>query len=260
MVDATQASGHQLANRTAVITGAASGIGRASALRFALEGAHVAIWDIRKDRIDEAVAEIRAAGGRADGFEVDIANAASVESAASATISALGNVTVIMNNAGVLDDYATVLDTDEALWDWTFGVNLKGMFLVTRALLPSMLAAGGGAIVNTASVSAFIAGGGGISYTTSKHGVIGFTRQMASDYAHQGVRVNAIAPGAVETGMTADILNNEELPVVHALREAPAGRHAQPSELANVALFLASDEASFVHGAVYIADGGWTIR
>jgi 3-oxoacyl-[acyl-carrier protein] reductase len=260
MSGSTNTFGQRLAGRTAVITGAASGIGRASALRFALEGAHVAVWDLRKDRIDEAVEEIRAAGGRADGFEVDIANSSSVLSAAKATCGVLGNIGIIMNNAGVLDHYANALDSDEALWDWTMGVNLKGMYLVSRALLPSMLEAGGGAIVNVASISAFIAGGGGIAYTTSKHGVIGFTRQMAFDYAHQGVRVNAVAPGAVETGMTADILNNEELPVVHALRKAPAGRHAQPSEIANVALFLASDEASFVYGAVYVADGGWTIR
>lgn len=259
MQDIITGSG-RLAGKTAVITGAASGIGRASARRFAAEGAHVAIWDLRQDRIDETVAQIRAEGGRADGFAVDVASGASVEAAANATVAALGNVTVIMNNAGVLDDYATALETDEALWDRTMGVNLKGMYLVSRALLPSMLAAGGGAIVNVASIAGFIAGGGGIAYTTAKHGVIGFTRQMASDYAPRGIRVNAVAPGAVETGMTAGILNNEELPVVHALRQAPAGRHAQPSEIANVALFLASEEASFVHGAIVLADGGWTIR
>ncbi|AHK34256.1 3-oxoacyl-ACP reductase [Rhodococcus sp. ACS1] len=252
--------GTRLANRKAVVTGGASGIGRASALRFAMEGARVVIWDLNKERIDETVEFIRNCGGDAAGVQVDISDTASVEAAAEESIRILGEVTVIMNNAGILDDYATALETDDALWDKVVGVNLKGMFLVSRALLPSMLAAGGGAIVNTASVSALIAGGGGIAYTTSKHGVIGFTKQMAFDYAHQNVRVNAIAPGAVETEMTKDILNNEELPVVEALRKAPAGRHAQPSELANVALFLASDEASFVHGAVYMADGGWTIQ
>lgn len=252
--------GTRLLDRKAVVTGGASGIGFASAMRFAQEGAEVAIWDIDKSRIEECVESIRATGAVAYGFQVDISNTESVAAAAEATVATLGSVTVIMNNAGVLDDYATVLDTDDALWDRTFGVNIKGMFLVTRALLPAMLSAGGGAIVNTASVAAFIAGGGGIAYTSSKHAVIGFTKQMSFDYAKQGVRVNAIAPGAVETGMTKDILNDEDLPVVAALRSAPAGRHAQPSELANVALFLASEEASFIHGAIYLVDGGWTIQ
>jgi 3-oxoacyl-[acyl-carrier protein] reductase len=244
-----------------VVTGGASGIGLAIARRFLEEGAEVVIWDVRPAAVDEAVNSLRKVSESAHGVVVDIADSTSVSEAADETLQILeSGVTVLVNNAGVLDDYKPILETSEELWDRTLGVNLKGMFLTTKALLPSMLAAGGGAIVNTASVSAIIAGGGGPAYTSSKHGVVGFTKQMASDYASQGVRVNAIAPGAVATGMTKDILDNEELDVVQALRASPAGRHAEPDELASVALFLASDEAQFVHGAVFVADGGWTIR
>ena len=257
----TRKTGQRLTGQRAVVTGGASGIGLASAARFMAEGADVVIWDVRPTAVEEAVQQLRKQGGEAHGVVVDISDSTSVQDAAAQTLEVLPEgVTVLMNNAGVLDDYAPILETSEELWDRTLGVNLKGMFLVTKALLPSMLAAGGGAIVNTASISAIIAGGGGPAYTSSKHGVVGFTKQMASDYAQHGIRVNAIAPGAVDTGMTKGILDNEELDVVQALRAAPAGRYAQPQELANIALFLASDEAKFVHGAVFVADGGWTIR
>ena len=165
-----------------------------------------------------------------------------------------------MNNAGVLDDYAPILETDEDLWDRIIGINLTGVYRVTRALLPSMLEAGGGAIVNTCSIAGLVAGGGGTAYTASKHGVLGLTRQLAFDYGQQGVRVNCICPGAVETGMTRELFAAGDAAVMESVNSVPAGRYAQPEELANLALFLASEDSSFCHGAHFVADGGWTIR
>jgi 3-oxoacyl-[acyl-carrier protein] reductase len=137
------------------------------------------------------------------------------------------------------------------------GVNLKGQFMTCRALIPQMLERGGGAIVNVASTAGLNGGNGGAAYTTSKHGVIGFTRQLCFDYARQGLRCNVVCPGAVETGMTHEIFSSGDAEVMKAVESAPIGRWAQPSELAAALLFLASEEASFVNGAVYVVDGGF---
>jgi 3-oxoacyl-[acyl-carrier protein] reductase len=139
-------------------------------------------------------------------------------------------------------------------------VNLKGVWLCMKEELPRMQSQGGGAIVNTASISGFVAGGGGAAYTSSKHGVIGFTRQLAFDYGPKGVRANCICPGAVETGMTKDLFAAGEAEVMDSVNSVPAGRYAQPWEIAKLALFLAGEDAGFIHGAAYVIDGGWTIR
>lgn len=252
--------GERLQGKRAVITGAASGIGRATAIRFALEGAHVAVWDIDPEGVEAVVSEIRRLGGQAYGCRVDIASSTAIAAAAQDTLAALGYIDVLVNNAGIHDDYAGLLDADEALWDRIFNVNLKGMWLVSRSLLPSMVAQGKGAIVNIASISSFTPNGGGTIYTSAKHGVAGLTKRMAFELAAKGIRVNAIAPGAVETGITAGPDADPDSEVMRRIKEAPAGRMAKAPELANVALFLASDEASFVYGSVYTADGGWLIR
>lgn len=250
----------KLTGRTAVVTGAASGIGLASARRFAAEGATVVLWDRDPGALETAVRSLEDIRATAYGVEVDVSSADSVAAAAARTHGLVGDITVLMNNAGVLDGYAPILETDEELWDRIVGINLTGIFRVTRALLPSMLAAGGGSIVNTASIAALVAGGGGTAYTASKHGVLGLTRQLAFDYGQQGIRVNAICPGAVETGMTRQLFADGDAAVMESVNSVPAGRHAQPEELADLALFLASDDASFCHGAAFVADGGWTIR
>jgi 3-oxoacyl-[acyl-carrier protein] reductase len=162
-----------------------------------------------------------------------------------------------MNNAGILDDYLAAADMPTAVWERVLGVNLNAQFFTARALLPQMVERGAGAIVNVASTAGLNGGNGGAAYTASKHAVIGFTRQLCFDYARQGIRCNVLCPGAVETGMTKEIFASPDAAVMEAVESAPIGRWAQPEELAAAALFLASDEASFVNGAVYLVDGGF---
>ena len=248
----------KLAGRTAIITGAGSGMGRAIAMRFAAEGATVAALDRDLDSAEATVQALVAAGGAGLAVTVDVSSSASVSSAVEKSIAELGGLDILANIAGILDGYAPILETSEELWDRIIDVDLKGTFLMTKAALPSMLN-GGGVVVNMASIAGFVARGGGIAYTSAKHGVIGFTKQMAADYGLQGIRVNAICPGAVETAMTKAILEAGDAAVMQTINSVPAGRHAQPEEIANLALFLASDESSFVHGAAYVIDGGWTV-
>jgi 3-oxoacyl-[acyl-carrier protein] reductase len=246
----------RLAGKVALITGAGSGIGRASAERFAAEGARVAVVDLKG--AEETVAAIEEAGrGEALALATDVADEDAVAAMASAALERFGQVDVLMNNAGVLDDYLPAAEMPTEVWDRVMGVNLNAQFFTSRALLPQMVERGNGAIINVASTAGLNGGNGGAAYTTSKHGVIGFTRQLAFDYARKGIRCNVICPGAVETGMTKEIFASPDAAVMEAVESAPIGRWAQPDELANVALFLASDEASFVNGAVYLVDGGF---
>jgi NAD(P)-dependent dehydrogenase (short-subunit alcohol dehydrogenase family) len=147
------------------------------------------------------------------------------------------------------------------LWNRVIGINLTGAFLFARAVIPGMMARKKGVIINTASISSFVAGGGGAAYTASKHGVVGLTRQLAFDYGQHGVRVNAICPGAIHTGMTNHLLTPEgrNPHVDAAVAGTPAGRWGKPEEIARLALFLASDDADFIHGAAYTIDGGWLL-
>ncbi len=245
----------RLDGKVALITGAGSGIGRASAQRFAAEGAQVVVVDLKG--VDETVAAIEAAGGEALALGTDVADEEAVAAMAAAALERFGKVDVLMNNAGVLDDYLPAADTPTEMWRKVLGVNLDAQFFTSRALLPQMVERGDGAIINVASTAGLNGGNGGATYTTSKHAVIGFTRQLCFDYARKGIRCNVICPGAVETGMTKEIFASPDAAVMEAVESAPIGRWAQPDELANAALFLASDEASFVNGAVYVVDGGF---
>jgi 3-oxoacyl-[acyl-carrier protein] reductase len=245
----------RLQDKVALITGAGSGIGRASAERFAAEGAQVVAVDLKGAA--ETVAAIEATGGEGLALITDVADEDAVAAMAEVALERFGRVDVLMNNAGILEDFLPAADTPTPVWDRVLGVNLFAQFFTSRALLPQMVERGDGAIINVASTAGLNGGNGGAAYTTSKHAIIGFTRQLCFDYARQGIRCNVICPGAVETGMTKEIFASPDAAVMAAVESAPIGRWAQPDELANAALFLASDEASFVNGAVYVVDGGF---
>ncbi|MGQ4554293.1 glucose 1-dehydrogenase [Halobellus sp. GM3] len=247
----------ELSESTVVVTGAASGIGREMVSAFAAEGASVVAVDI-----DEAVTDIRIEthdAGDVLGVVGDVSDADRVDEILQRTVDAFATVDVLCNNAGVLDDFTPAGETSEELWETVLGVNLTGVFLMTRAALPHLRDGDGeGVVINTASVAAKAAGGGGAAYTSSKHGVLGFTKQLSHDYGPE-IRANAICPGFVDTAMTAEQFEGAPERVQRIVGDTPAGRAGDPEEVARVATFLASSEASFVHGADINVDGGISV-
>ncbi len=249
----------RLEGKVAVITGAGGGIGRVAALRFAAEGARVVVADLDGGRAASAAAEIDAAGGTATAVTVDVADEAEVGAMVGAATSTYGRLDVLFNNAGIFpDDDGGVLDTPPGTWARVMDVNLKGVWLGCRAAVPAMLESGGGSIVNVASFVALMgAATAQIAYTASKGGVLALTRELAVEYARQGIRANSICPGPIETPLLAELLADparRQRRLVHI----PLGRFGRPEEIAAAALFLASDEASFVTGSALVVDGGIT--
>ena len=250
----------RLENKVALITGAGSGMGKAQAILFAEEGAKIIAADINKDGLKKTVEEIEKNGGSAFAVEIDVSDQSSVEEGVRKGLEKYGKIDILSNTAGILDDYKATLDTPEKLWDKIMSVNLNGVYFMTNAVLPQMIEREEGTIVNIASIAAFVAGGGGAAYTSAKHAIAGYTKQLSFDYGKKGIRVNAIAPGAVETGMTKEIFKEGSADVMEAVKSVPAGRYGQPEEIASVALFLASEESSFMHGAIVPVDGGWIVK
>lgn len=247
----------RLEDKVAIITGGGSGIGRATAERFAEEGARLVIADYRADTGEAAVDAINDAGGEAVFVLTDVSDAARVGAMVDRAVDAFGGIDILFNGAGVLT-FGTVLDTDEDDWNWVIAINLTGTFLCCRAVLPHMIAAGGGSIINlSSSTGAHDAGGNTAAYVASKGGVAMLTKAMAVDHAKAGIRVNALCPGPTDTPMLRDNLPDD---VVRDFVAAsmPMNRLGLPVELANAALFLASDEASFVTGTMLAVDGGQT--
>jgi NAD(P)-dependent dehydrogenase (short-subunit alcohol dehydrogenase family) len=252
----------KLSGRVAVITGAGSGIGRAAADLFAREGAEVALVDLNAQAAKDATEQITAAGGRALAVGADVADAAQVDLAFRQISGEFGRVDVLYNNAGV-NSAGSVVDASDEDWDRCFAVNAKGTFLCSRAAGRLMVAAGSGSIINQGSVAALVGIANFASYCASKGAVVALTRSMSVDLAPRNVRVNAICPGTVYTPLMEPMLRargNGDLAAGLAMTTAkyPIGRLGTPAEIAAVALFLASDDSSFLTGSVITADGGMT--
>jgi 3-oxoacyl-[acyl-carrier protein] reductase len=253
-------TGGQLADRVALITGAGSGMGLAMAEEFAARGALVAACDLVPESAEGARRAAEAAGGEALGVTADVSRPEDVSRAVGEAIDRFGRVDILCSNAGILDGYASALDTDEELWNRVIAINLSAAYHLSRAVLPGMLERGQGCIITTCSLSSFVAGGGGAAYTASKHGLLGFTKQLTYDFAGRGIRANAICPGLIETGMTKPLLDDPESGAHKFVQETPSVTWGQPSDVAKLAAFLASDDARFIHGAGVLIDGGWTIK
>jgi NAD(P)-dependent dehydrogenase (short-subunit alcohol dehydrogenase family) len=249
----------RLDGKVALITGAGSGMGRAAAELFAAEGAPVVVTDVLESAGNEAVAAVRAAGGEATFVRADVSQWRDCEAMVQCAIDTYGALHVLYNNAGIFpDDDGGVLDTPESTWQRVMEINLKGVWLGCKAGIPAMQASGGGSIVNVASFVALMgAATAQIAYTASKGGVLSMTREMAVQYARSGIRANALCPGPIETPLLAELLSD---PARRARRmvHIPMGRLGRAEELAKAALFLASDDASFMTGAALVVDGGIT--
>jgi NAD(P)-dependent dehydrogenase (short-subunit alcohol dehydrogenase family) len=251
----------KLENKVAVITGAASGMGRAMANLFASEGAKVVAADWHAESLDEVVAEVRAAGGEITGVQGNVAKKEDCERAIDTAVSTYGGLDILCNNAGIMDQFQGVAELDDEVWDAVMAINLDGPMYLTRKAVPLMIARGGGSIINTASASSLGGGAAGAAYTVSKHGLVGLTRSTAWRYALNGIRNNAMACGGVETNIQQSIDPAKVDP-------AGAARYGQyqalipamlkPIEIAELALFLASDESKHINGAIIPIDGGWT--
>jgi NAD(P)-dependent dehydrogenase (short-subunit alcohol dehydrogenase family) len=244
----------RLKDKVAIITGAASGMGHGEAIRFAEEGAKVVVADLNLEGAQAVADEIKAAGGEAIAVAVNVMKVEDIESCVKAAEEAFGQVDILVNNAGVFDKYAKALDVTTDQWNFMLNVNLTSVFEFSKAVLPGMIERGNGAIVNIASVAGLVAGKGGAGYTASKHGVIGLTKHLSAEYARFGVKINAICPGTIETPLVKDVLAGLSKEAV------PTRTFGQVEEVADLAVFLASDEAKFMSGAMVPIDGGFTIQ
>jgi NAD(P)-dependent dehydrogenase (short-subunit alcohol dehydrogenase family) len=250
-----------LENKVALVTGASSGIGRASALLFAREGASVVVnYATNKKGAEETVKMIKEAGGDAISIQAQVEKAAEVEAMVNKTIETYGRLDCALNNAGVPAIGKRIADCKEEDWDRIIAVNLKGVFLCMKYEIPQMLKQGKGAIVNTSSAVGLVGGDARDAYATSKHGVVGLTKVAALDYIKDNIRVNAVCPGGTMTPIMERVFARGPGWKEKVLEPMPIGRFAMPEEVAEAVVWLCSDAASFITGHALPVDGGWVAR
>ena len=248
------------AGKVALVTGASSGIGRASALAFAREGAAVVVSDVAVAGGEETVRMIKHTGGDALFVSADVSRAAEVEALITKAVQTYGRLDYAHNNAGIAGGAASTKNYTEEEWDRTLAINLKGVWLCMKYEIAQMHTHGGGAIVNTASTAGLVGFAGGAGYVASKHGVVGLTKTAALEYAKAGIRVNAVCPGTTDTAFIAGITNNRPQLLQQMIASEPIGRLARPEEIAAAVVWLCSEAASYVTGHAMVVDGGLTAQ
>ncbi|MDI4646877.1 SDR family NAD(P)-dependent oxidoreductase [Cohnella hashimotonis] len=245
----------RLENKVAIITGAAGGMGKADALLFAQEGAKVAITDLQEEKLQEVVKEIEASGGTAIGFKHNVASEEDWSRIVAEVVKAFGKIDILVNNAGI-SNATPFLEMTAESWDKTMSINVSSVFYGQKHVIPHMIEAGGGSIVNISSIAGLTGGSGAGPYTASKGAVRMLTKATAVDYAQFGIRANSVHPGYIETPMTAGLFNDDRM-TQWALSQTPLQRLGKPEDIARGVLFLASDESSYITGVELPIDGGY---
>ncbi|MDR3280447.1 MAG: SDR family oxidoreductase [Synergistaceae bacterium] len=249
-----------LESKVSIVTGAGSGVGEATAELFAKNGSTVVLMDYNRERVERVTARLKAQNLSTESFVANLKNEDDLRELVKFTTDTFGTVDILVNNAAVMDAHTSLGNVTNELWDHVIATNLTGAFKLTREVLRIFLAKGGGVVVNVSSTAGIRGGRGGAAYTAAKHGIIGLTRNMADHYGHRGIRVNAIAPGGIKSNLRDSYGERDPEGFARNSRCSAMGPgEGEPSEIAQIALFLASPASSIVNGAVIVGDRGWTI-